>query len=1257
MKRFHWRIGASIGEIILWLLMVSLAVLLGSAMERWTLRKAHKANPGTAEKGAIRGAVNGDSIRHDSKGFLEDLAPTAGTSAKTAFTSYGKIPLSFEPNQGQAAEPIRYLSRNNNQCVYLKSDEVILALSIPESSGGKGPKTFQLVHGFFPARTGPEDKPASSGFASRSLEAWTQLRMKFAGANPNVEIYGEQKLSRKSNYLIGADPRTWRENIPNYSRVHYSNLYPGVDLVFYGNRQLLEYDLVVKPGADLRQVRLSLNLVLDGSGPRLRIEPQTGDLVFQTPGGEIRQKRPQAYQEVNGKKEGIACRYALDRNGQLGFDVDKYDSGNPLIIDPVLAYSAVGIGGNVIAVDPSGSAYVAGVAGAGFMTTSGAFQSSPGGGNCVSGPNTVPCADILVAKLNSAGSDLVYATFLGGNGADYSYGLAVDGSGNVYLAGTTSSTNFPTTPGTFQTGPSACATGTGCYSAFVSKLNSNGTQLIYSTYLSGNSGGISANGVAVDPAGFAYVTGDSSNGGFITKLNADGSAPVYSTSGVGGAGIAVDLSGNAYLVGRQGGHSYVSKVSADGNTVMYNYRLGGSFPQFSVAPEELEGITGVAVDPQGYAYVTGYTAYSDFPTTPNAPFPLAQGVGNCGPSICRDAFVSKINTDGTGLIYSSYLGGSSVDYGTGIAVDLSGSAYVTGVTRSPDFPLIPGNVSGQKGGIFVSKMNAAGDAFLYSLTLGTGQTAESGNAIAADSKGNAYVTGLAGSDFLVTPASYQPSVGGNGSFVAKVFDEITLFVPVVLSTAGQNGSFFSSELALTNRGGSDSEVEYTYTAAIGAGSGVTTDRLPAGRQLIIPDTIAYLRGLGLSLGEGENLGGTLRVRFLGLGSPSEGAAIVRTTTAVPTGRAGLAYAGVLRALDEPSYLCGLRQNTYDRCNLAMQNAGTNLEGNITLRLEIFPSEPSVTSGFSPVVLEESLVPGEFKQISGILGQGGSPISNGFVRVSRIQGTAPYYAYAVINDQASSDGSFISPLAASSLAGRKGLVLPVVVESPSYSTELVITNYSISTKKLELDFVADGVQTESNSVHLSLVMRPHEQEILTGFVDWLRQQGVTGLPPGQAYAGPLFVTVEDGDVDGIFVGARTSTIGVGGRYGVFYAAVPSGTTSTQSTWLYDFQQSATTRTNLGLVNTGEVDGTPDVLKVEIYDGDHGQLVGTLEKPVNARRLLQISSLLEQYAPGTHQGYVRVTRTKGANPFIAFSVINDGARPREGSGDGAFVSSLP
>jgi hypothetical protein len=357
-------------------------------------------------------------------------------------------------------------------------------------------------------------------------------------------------------------------------------------------------------------------------------------------------------------------------------------------------------------------------------------------------------------------------------------------------------------------------------------------------------------------------------------------------------------------------------------------------------------------------------------------------------------------------------------------------------------------------------------------------------------------------------------------------------------------------------------------------------------------------------------------------------------------------------------LCGLRQNGSDRTNVAIQNAGTDLQGSVTLRLEIYSSDPGIPEVISPVVLEETLAPGEFKQITGILSSNGARIGSGFVRVLRVAGHAPFYTYAVINDQVSSDGSYISPLPAGSLTGRKKLILPVVVETPLFNTEVVLTNYSESAKVLSLAYVADNIQAQANTATTSVVLKPHDQAILPSFVNWMRRHGITGLPLGQSYVGPLFINVQEGDLDGIFVGARTSTVNLGGNYGVFYSAVPSGMTATGSTWLYDFQQNASDRTNLGLVNTGEIDESPDVFKVEIFDGDKGQLVGTVENlAVRSRRLLQISALLDKYAPGTQQGYVRVTRTRGANPFIAFSVINDGAHPGEGSGDGAFVLSQP
>jgi hypothetical protein len=781
--------------------------------------------------------------------------------------------------------------------------------------------------------------------------------------------------------------------------------------------------------------------------------------------------------------------------------------------------------------------------------------------------------------------------------------------------------------------------------------------LIYSTYLNGSSGGLAGNGIAVDNAGQSYVTGDRVTGSFVAKLNATGSEILYSVSGVGGSAVAVDQAGNAYVTGRKGTDSYVNKLSSDGTAVLYSFRLGGTFTVFSAPPEEVEALTGIAVDLAGSAYVTGYTAYKDFPTTPGAAFPAPLGVGICGNSLCRDAFVSKLNSSGSALVYSTFLGGESIDYGTGIAVDASGNAYVTGVTRSANFPSVPGPRPTVAGGVFVAKFNGSGTALRFSTTLGSGQSSETGNAIAVDRFGSVYITGVAGSGFPVTADVYQPSIGGNGGFVAKFFDDLTLFVPIILSSAGQNNSFFTSELTLTNRAARDVAVEFTYTAAFGGGSGQVSDSLAAGRQRVVPDAINYLRSLGLPIPDSGNRGGTLAVRFSGLTAPSEGAVTVRTTTAVNQGRVGLAYQGVMQGLSGPSYLFGLRHNLIDRSNVAIQNAGAPGEGEITLRLTMFSGFPSFPSG-SFTLAEETLAPGEFRQFSGILQSTALPLTSGYVRVERVRGAAPYYAYAVINDQISSDGSFIMPVSADSGSNVKGLTLPVVVESASFNSELVLVNWSATTKVVWLTLVADGIQSTGSATAISVPLRSQEQLILPNVIQWMRQLGASGLgAQGQTLVGALFVTTSEGNAAGLYVGARTSTRGGGGQFGVSYDAVPFGSASTSSAWIYGIQQNAENRSNLGLVNTGEVDEDPDTFSIELFNGESGQKVSTLEVAVGARRLLQIGSLLEKHAPGTEQGYARITRTFGSNPFIAYSVVNDGGAPGQRTGDGAFISSAP
>jgi hypothetical protein len=482
----------------------------------------------------------------------------------------------------------------------------------------------------------------------------------------------------------------------------------------------------------------------------------------------------------------------------------------------------------------------------------------------------------------------------------------------------------------------------------------------------------------------------------------------------------------------------------------------------------------------------------------------------------------------------------------------------------------------------------------------------------------------------------------------------TLTVPIVLSSSGASNAFFTSELALTNRGSTDASISYAYTAAFGGSSGAGIDSLPAGRQRIFSDAIAYLRGLGIPLGDSGNRGGTLRITFTGLSSSDAGAATVRTTTSVAEGRAGLAYAGLRSSglLSAPVYLCGLRQNATDRSNVAVINAGGPSEGDITLRLTVVSGDPANPK--TQALPDITLSPGGFRQLSGILASNGLGLTNGYVRVERISGSAPFFTYGVINDQANSDGSFVEPILASPASVLTGLTLPVIVETSAFSSEAVLTNLTSSARTVRFTYVSSALPGGSVSFDISLA--PNEQQILPAFVQVLRARGVIPGAPGPTFAGALFATDATGDLRGIAIGARTSSPGGGGRYGLYYPAVPAGSEATTSAWLYGLQQNAENRTNLALVNVGSTDSSPDVFRIDLYDGATGQKAGTADNvSVPARGFVQINAILAQYAAGVTSGYALVTRTSGTNPFIAYAVVNDGGQAGQRSGDGAFVSA--
>ena len=518
-----------------------------------------------------------------------------------------------------------------------------------------------------------------------------------------------------------------------------------------------------------------------------------------------------------------------------------------------------------------------------------------------------------------------------------------------------------------------------------------------------------------------------------------------------------------------------------------------------------------------------------------------------------------------------------------------------------------------------------------------------------------------GNETILVEASIDDQVEGSATITLIDVDtgdpfpaRYEAFVPVILSAAGHNKSFFTSELTLTNRGTATANLTYTYAAHRGGGSGVAGDRLGPGEQKIIPDAIDYLRTLDTPIPDTGDRIGTLRVALSDLSS-SDAAITVRTTTRVPEGRAGLAYPAISAeaGFDEAVYLCGLRQNAKDRSNVAFQNMAEAGEGAVTLRTTVFSG---AVDGAEPRVLDDvTLAPGGFHQYSGLLEKAG--FSQGYARVERVSGTAPFYAYGVINDQANSDGSFVSPVREGSLAGTKGQTLPVIVETDVFTSELMVTNFSNAPKTVTFRFRAEAVQTPDKTAVMEWTFRPGQQVMVPNAVDMMRKIGTPGIgPSGQTFAGALFATVTEGDMSGVAIGARTVSAGGGGQYGVFYNAVPYGKAFVDSAWVDALQQNEQNRSNLALVNTGQVDVSPSVFHLEIYDGETRDLVNTVTGlRVAAGGWRQINSILARYAPETIQGYVRVTKISGNNPFLAYGVINDGGAPGQRSGDGAYLAA--
>ncbi len=652
------------------------------------------------------------------------------------------VPLSFEPNQGQLDSTVQFLTRGSGYALFLTPGKVVLNLE----------------------RQQPQAAPGDT------------LRMSLIGANPKANAVGLAPQPGVVSYFIGNDPKSWRSGIPTYGKVKYPEIYPGVDLVFYGNQRQLEYDFVVAPGADPSRIAWRID------GARASVDAK-GNAVLHAPNGPATFQKPVLYQMDGDRKVRVEGWFAV-AGDQIRFRLGSYDRSKALIIDPVLSYASylagtgddrigtstgpgilqVGVS-QALAVDSAGSVYVTGSTLSVDFPTKNPYQSGPPPKQVAPGG----WASAFVTKFSPDGSSLVYSTYLGGNGADHGFAISVDASGSAYVTGQTTSLNFPITPGAYQT------VGSSTYSAFVTKLNSAGTGLVYSTFLGGRANWAYATAIAVDSAGSAYVAGNE------TDTCSSSTLPSCFPTTT-GAIISGDKTG-----GRSPQYAFVAVFDPAGAHLLYSTLFGGLDFVCSNGCGDIWA-TGVAVDAGGYFYLIGETQAAKLPTTAGVVQPTGAPLGPTGTYLQADrGFIAKFNpvTSGGGvtLAYATYLGGQTAntgDYLSGIAIDSASNAYVVGYTNSKDFPVTSGSygtVCGTNGtcaAAYVTKLNPYGTSILWSTFVGGGKSDGSDalfwtGPIQLDGKGNIYIVGQAGPTFpLFNPVEPAVKDGAMQVLVAEL---------------------------------------------------------------------------------------------------------------------------------------------------------------------------------------------------------------------------------------------------------------------------------------------------------------------------------------------------------------------------------------------------------------------------------------------------------------------------------------------------------
>jgi hypothetical protein len=768
-----------------------------------------------------------------SASLLRTVTPAARSRIQA---SYAALPLAFEQNQGQTDPQVKYLARGHGYTLFLTANDAVFSLHSSGSSARQSP-----------------DAELKNRAQQHKKDSAAVVHMHLVGGNLSAKVEGSGPLAGTANYFVGNDQSKWHSGVARYARVSYENVYPGVNMAFHGAERELEFDFVLAPGANPAPIGIQF------AGNQGIKTNHSGDLIISSAAGDVLLHRPVAYQEQNGAKQPVDARFVLKAGHQVSFELGDYDRSRELVIDPTVSYAySTYLGGLAndngigIAFDGGGNAYVTG------ETQSTNF---PGASNVLTGTQ-----DAFVTKIGSDGSSLIYSTYVGGSGGvgtnpiiQSGNSIAVDASGDAFVAGGTTASNFPASPGAFQSALKSPE------NAFVFELSPSGSTLIYSTYLGGTgAAGDVALGIALDSSGNAYIVGTTSstdfptgtsplqpylsgaNNGFVTKLNPGGKGAsdlVFSTylgpgggsgSGAGAKAVAVGSSGNVYVTGvtsdatfhvTAGAYqttcsscsaavfdAFLTVINPAGNAYVYSTFLGGGGVDVGF---------GVAVDSSGNAYVTGSTSSStDFPI--KSALQTTYGGGSF------DAFVTKINPAGTGLsdlIYSTYLGGSGSDAAASIAVDKNANAYVTGQTASPNFPTASPTQASLAGGsgvdAFVSEINPAGSQLVFSTYLGG--TATENNfglaGMAVDKNGTfIYVTGNTASLDFPHQSAHQPiSGGGTDAFVVKYAQGPAFVVGATTPTAVSPGTSATSTVTLTALNGYASPVNLTCTVT-GTGS-------------------------------------------------------------------------------------------------------------------------------------------------------------------------------------------------------------------------------------------------------------------------------------------------------------------------------------------------------------------------------------------------------------------------------------------------------